>query len=474
MVKYILYKGRPCGSTARGSTAWKKSELIQEAENLGLSTSGTINDLCNRLIAAYTVIVPMSNPSVSASVQDTQRQCQSKPPDTDYKYCTIHQSCHLDKIQFTTQAQPQAQPHDRDLSHMTMRVSFNKLQFDIVKSGLQKSIRRCMLPQALSYGIEGDLFSLAESLGHARGNRTNMMNRLRIILVEDLFDWRTILQVEPWFTAWEKERKNISSRKYLLSIIRVLTTAKKIRLVNDLKVFLIRDLYRQVLGNKYDKIFSGWNEHGGQTDNMSRFIYLLRNKNPNCLHWYEQVYLQGHYNSVWGPMIDLVSGTNPTLLSVIKSLYRLQSQLTKDHRERYIYILYAIALILFEHRIDWSIQDLPVLMTDQEAEQMYQDHLQQWRPDNLPYDKSGWLPENIVVDKHTMRGRARGKTTLDFAVEGSLVFNEDKNFYFPILRNIFIEKKTTESQPGYKPIHVPPLDETQKTVWNPEYLIEIK
>jgi len=56
--------------------------------------------------------------------------------------------------------------------------------------------------------------------------------------------------------------------------------------------------------------------------------------------------------------------------------------------------------------------------------------------------EAGWLPENIVVDKHTMSGRAHGKTALDFAKEGSLVLNEDKTFYFSIFERDILGKES--------------------------------
>lgn len=49
MPQYHIYKGRPCGSTARGNNAWTRSELMDELRMLNLPTNGTITDLCNRL-----------------------------------------------------------------------------------------------------------------------------------------------------------------------------------------------------------------------------------------------------------------------------------------------------------------------------------------------------------------------------------------------------------------------------------------
>jgi len=50
MPLYIIYKGRKCGSTARGEGVWTKKELLNEARLQNVSTSGSMTDICQRLI----------------------------------------------------------------------------------------------------------------------------------------------------------------------------------------------------------------------------------------------------------------------------------------------------------------------------------------------------------------------------------------------------------------------------------------
>jgi len=483
MPKYNFYKGRPCGSTARGANAWKKSELIQEARNLGLPTTGTIDDLYQRLVTHTNQQGQEQNPTTPMKIPVIMKfhpnaNVLSKPIIPAVAAVSSEQS-EQNKDANTVQLFG----IKRDISHMTMRVSLNQIQFDIIKSGIQKSIRRCLVSEALSYGIEGDLFSLIEATGKAKGNRTNLLNRLRIILIEDLFDWSTIVKVEPWFTKWEETRKTPASRKYLLSIIRLLASKPKIRLLSDLKVFMIREAYRRTLGSKYDQLFNGWNDHDQRTDPVGRFCYLLKNKNPNCLYWYPMFQDKLSEKQIWDVLLKLISenNSNPQIKSVMISLQHLQSQLTKTHREKYLYFMYAIALILFESRFTWTDQDAQVseidqsvlnLMTDQEAEQYYQNHWRQWRSDNLPYSKSGWLANEIVIDKHTSLGRYQGKSNIDFVNEGSLVTNEDQRFYFPILRQLYIEEKTLGGKQGGLDNQVKPLDLSQATdPWEPQILM---
>ena len=432
MPQYGFYKGRPCGSTARGEKAWKKTELVAEAQRLGLSTAGTITDLCLRLMA--TEVTPASTPPASTqsvTAPSASAPSASAPPKP------IHVKIKVPNPEARTRAQPLETAGNLD--HMNMRVSYHRLQFDVIKSGLQKAIRRGLTSEALSYAIEGDLFSLVEKEGRAKGNRTNLVNRLRIILVEDLFDWNVIQHVAPWFAEWERVRSTDQSRKYLLSIVRVLSEAKKIRLLSDIKVFLMRDIYRQRLGNQYDNIFRENTASLQARSPADKFIALLNDKNPNCLYWSQQM----TEHDLWRLLEKYPSRAS----SVIKTLHQLQAQLPKDHRERTLYTMSAISMILFEDRIDWTPTHLSGLMTDQETADLYCHHLQT----ALPHGSAGWLPVDVVVDKHTSTGRAHGKTALDFAKEGSWVANEDMRFHFPLLRHIYLEKKIADDDPSLAP-----------------------
>lgn len=50
MPLYLVYKGRKCGSTARGTDVWTKTELLTEAKLQKVSTTGNMTDICKRLI----------------------------------------------------------------------------------------------------------------------------------------------------------------------------------------------------------------------------------------------------------------------------------------------------------------------------------------------------------------------------------------------------------------------------------------
>ena len=199
------------------------------------------------------------------NVQHKDLPCSNKA-EKGKIYCGVHRNCQFIFVKPEPAPVPVdvdvvvAEPikvttRDPDLAHMTKRCTFHHLQFDWILSGLQKAIRRGLLNEAYAYAIEGDLYSLIEPNSQAKGNRTNLVNRLRIILVEDLFHWPTVLLVEPWFTQWEKNRHLPIGRQYLLQIVQALVMAPKIRLLSDFKMFLSPT---GGTSSPLEDLFAGW------------------------------------------------------------------------------------------------------------------------------------------------------------------------------------------------------------------------
>src|SRR3989338_7228116 len=73
MVKYHLYQGRPCGSSARGGARWLRSALEQEALRRGISGIGTLDEICARLIA-YDSSIPKKQEIQRREKQEVQRR----------------------------------------------------------------------------------------------------------------------------------------------------------------------------------------------------------------------------------------------------------------------------------------------------------------------------------------------------------------------------------------------------------------
>lgn len=66
------------------------------------------------------------------------------------------------------------------------QITWNGYPTDVMKSGLQKYIRRSVMEKALYCAAELDLFKEAENTKEAEGIRTNFLHRLIIIFMEDV------------------------------------------------------------------------------------------------------------------------------------------------------------------------------------------------------------------------------------------------------------------------------------------------
>ena len=105
--------------------------------------------------------------------------------------------------------------------------SLNGHRLDVLKSGLQKYIRRGDLEGALYCAGELDCFSDAGQLGERI--RTNMIHRLMIIYIEDIGlagygDWR---QVDQLVKQWESGKR--TNPMYLKQLVHLLCVSPKTR-----------------------------------------------------------------------------------------------------------------------------------------------------------------------------------------------------------------------------------------------------
>ena len=331
------------------------------------------------------------------------------------------------------------------IGKMSKWITFNGLNFDIAKSGLQKAIRRGS-SSAIAYAIEMDLCSRAEgSSKFAKANRTNLMNRLRICLSEDMFNWSLMIAVEPWFSAWERERSKPSSRKYLLSIVSALVLSKKIRLISDLKTYFYdKNSPAQDAADGTDSGAADGASENHAKDvahrRAERMLDLLRHRDPKCLYWFSLIRETGAFH-----IDDVAACANdiPDLKRAIEATQIIRGQLTTGHREAYLFDVMSIAFILFWHIVGNDAPEAPRLVSDEEADAAYRHHIESdWiGQGKMPYPRSGWLPPGIVIDMHTAKGRACGKNSLDFALIGSHVENEDMRLLFPELREAYNAKK---------------------------------
>jgi hypothetical protein len=140
--------------------------------------------------------------------------------------------------------------------------SYNDVPVGVLKSGIQKYVRRGMLEKGLWCLVELDLFRLLEAepdgiteyvkrhgeadrfvvARRAKAMRTNLLNRLIVMVSEEInvAVWWMPLVVDRLAEAWKADRGRPESAKFLVDVYKYLMAARKIRLISDLKsVYLL-------------------------------------------------------------------------------------------------------------------------------------------------------------------------------------------------------------------------------------------
>ena len=136
-------------------------------------------------------------------------------------------------------------------------ISYYGLPLDVLKSGIQKYIRRGNNEKALWCMAEYDLFRDFDTKSY--GIRTNMVNRLVVICTEDvgIANINTILDLDNELKIFEKYKKTdkYKSREALINIINTMTNSKKIRLFSHIRSTYMNPEFYKIVESRYPNLY---------------------------------------------------------------------------------------------------------------------------------------------------------------------------------------------------------------------------
>lgn len=360
-------------------------------------------------------------------------------------------------------------------------VTYNGHPFDEIKSCIQKYIRRGETEKAIYVAIEADLFSLIpKSSGiiysNAKSRRTNFMNRLRAIVGEEIGIAvpSLILQFDELYQTWNKYRdydinmypveQNLA-RQALLTMVKLLSQARKIRLVSDIKSVYFKPKYLPIIQGKpewhyifheVDQIDSQVTDQypleptqAGLRDMVDGIISGIKNKSDRAFYWINQLLADRNPKNncprdlskvtllfkilfdyanqgpgLWGGKTK----DDPMLKQVLTILYRYYNDF-KNKTDCYIFLILPVLYAV--RSIDWNFNALQINVTLQEVEKYYQKNI----------SKQAIILDLYCLDIHTKRGKQLKKTYLDFAQEGALVTNQEESLLNDNYRKIYVYLK---------------------------------
>jgi hypothetical protein len=311
--------------------------------------------------------------------------------------------------------------------------SLNGFSVDVLKSALQKYIRRGNVDMAIYAGIELDLFQYEEG-----GNRiyTNLIHRLMIIYLEDIG--------LSAFTIWKdldimfdklllKDSKKEIKTEILINIINILSLNSHSRIgshFNSICTFKNNEKIIKYLENfpEITEIYSQINNEELDLDlesseNLKKlYTESLKNKNKSCFYWAKKI----DDSSIFKPS-EKRKIIFQTFLSIVKQekiseYIKIGEKWYKEIdnlKERFLTYFMPLLVWIFNKKKDGNIFKIT----------NWKDYLVK----NIK-DKT-LIFDDFIYDMHTKKGKKNGKSAIDFIKEGSIVINEDiffeeiKRFY---------------------------------------------
>jgi len=340
---------------------------------------------------------------------------------------------------------------------MHKELSFNGVRTSVLKSGIQKYVRRNNLQKGIWCLIELDLFelvernenfakkiSLKENLNvklvqmNAQKIRSNMINRLIVMMSEEISicNWWLPIKIKELYEAWVNSRKTSQSRKYLIAIYKLLNASEKLRLISDFKtVFNLPPYYidfkkqsnmHKDLLEKYDsKILM--NSKISVKDIFENFSKSLKDSNDEAFFWLSKLIAnenKTHVKEIWELVFK--QSLNKTVCEALHYFF-----LKMTHKEKWIYLYHAIMLVIFKNKIDWNhdVDLQEILPSDEEIKKYY----------DFNISKNLIEIDDFILDIHTGLKIKNGR--FKFASEGALIINENKIFFNEKYRKMYIDFK---------------------------------
>ena len=292
------------------------------------------------------------------------------------------------------------------------QVTWNGYAADVMKSGLQKYIRRSMINKALYCARELDLFKDAPNAKEGEGIRTNFLHRLMIIFMEDvenmsLFD-EIYSRMANLFNEREKQdRSKEKEERWIEEVVAFLSQSNKARMCSHIRA-VFHSKYNEIRPH-YPSLAPLWKEQKGDLAfHCAQFKKYFKERDIRAVYHALQIDLSEEklkeklFRSQKPVFFIFQQMMNP--LEVKKSERVLKFvEWYKDHiggmNEGFmcwlVPLLYELGIIT-----DQPIETIEIPVThNREGEKLTIDE--------------------YVLDKHTSKGR--GKGLVEFALHGSYV-----------------------------------------------------
>lgn len=300
-------------------------------------------------------------------------------------------------------------------------VSAHGLSLDEIKSALQKYGRRGELAKGMRVLMDAESFALDETLGGGaspglKAVRTNVMNRLLIMSVEDCLHPSIYPRVASLYRRWSTDRNGVDGMSAITGLYATIAQARKGRMPSIVK--LLTKIGSPPPQPSPSPVAEYWRSVFMAPANAD-FQTLLRRGDVRCATLLHTVTV----DTAWRIIEDVMMAHSPAAARVASTLKGLHATMVvKKHAEAVLFLYQALVIAVFRTNVEdgaWLDADAPELPQQTRETHVldaYREHLR---------DRAPIVLDDYCIDMHTARGRAAGKDAIDFATEGAVVTNPD-------------------------------------------------
>jgi hypothetical protein len=328
--------------------------------------------------------------------------------------------------------------------------SFNGYKLDILKSAVQKYLRRREFHKMVWCVGEIYLFQVyAKSDTEKRATKgiiSNLINRLIIMLDEEMLfaECEKYLLVRKYMEDFEKsDRGNFEC---LFKICDVMCGARMIRRNSDIRGYWSPR-------NKALKI-----DDGDSTDEyyFEKFKEKFEENDSECFIWMFKIFYRGAEGEVvryrrkeniymiWEYLFGRENIKENEVLRCCLE-YRLKEFYKKNRTERFIFLTAAIDIAMYKGKNvkkDWFDCSKKVKF---DINSLVKEEDEKFADVNIiesVYEKWGKMEiDDYAIDMHTSAGRRMGKNKVDFIASGAVIVDEDKEYFVKEWRDCYNNAK---------------------------------
>ena len=297
-------------------------------------------------------------------------------------------------------------------------VSYHGYKLDVLKSGMQKYLRRREFEKMTWCVMEIFKFELLAKDDKERkickGIISNLLNRIIVMMDEELLfcEVQNYLLLRKFIEKFEEDRKN--GGKFLVLICRTLVNSRLLRRASDIRAFWD---FRIRFGDEKDVELS-------DEEYFNKFVECFERKDDECFKWMFKIFngkkkgdkvrfrRKDNIYMIWE---YLFSRENVKGNGRYKELleYKLREFYKLNRGERFMFLVNSIDLAMKCDGKETIFVNVHISQICQELSRYQQDFEEMYKK-NMEYLQI----DDYAIDMHTSEGRKRGKNRKDFAVEG--------------------------------------------------------